>query len=256
MLNRVLQFFLGDRQRGPIAPNEQAFEHLLTRFPALQGLSSEQRRALYQGSAVLLNEKTFQGADGFEPEMEDCLAVALLATLPILVRGPHWYSEFHTFILYPDTFVAEIEEIDDQGLVHSGRDLRSGEAWLRGPVVLAMNDVWASGQGTGFNVVIHELAHQIDHRNGEANGFPPLVDGMDRSAWTAVFTAGYEKLLAELDQGLEPSLDPYAAEAPAEYFAVASEFFFDAPEQLISHSPEVYNQLGLLYGYATRAHDL
>lgn len=232
------------------------FERVLARFPALHHLSARQQQALYRGAAAVLDQKSFQGADGFEPHAEDCLAVAVLASLPVLVRGMDWYSEFHTFILYPDAFLAEIEEIDDQGLVHSGRDLRSGEAWLRGPVVLAMNDVWESGQGTGFNVVVHELAHQIDHRNGDANGFPPLADGMDRSAWTAAFTAGYEKLLAELERGQQPSLDPYAAESPAEYFAVVSEFFFDAPEWLLTHSPDVHTQLSSLYGYSAKAQAL
>lgn len=119
-----------------------------------------------------------------------------------------------------------------------------------GPVVLAMNEVWASGQGQGFNVVVHELAHQIDHRNGEANGFPPLADGMDQQTWTDVLTEAWEDLQHQIDNGQAPGIDPYAAEAPAEFFAVTSEVFFDDPASLLRSNPRLHAQLAALYGYS------
>ena len=243
MLSRLAGFF---RPRsGADGPQLDAgqFHGVLGRFPALQQLSEADRALLRQRCGELLRSKEFLGADGFEPTPEDCLAVAMLAALPVLHLGLDWYRDFHTFILYPAEFLAEVEELDEDGLVHSGRDLRSGEAWARGPVVLAMPDVWDSAQGQGYNVVVHELAHQLDQRNGEANGFPPLHAGMDAAAWTRAFSAGYERLLTELEQGLEPSIDPYGAESPAEFFAVACEFYFDVPDWLAEHYPAVHAQL-------------
>lgn len=245
MLNQLRQFFhpRGGTTDAPTQAYERLFLSLLEHFPALQWLSDEQRELLHTRSLEILHSKAFYGADGFEPQARDCLAVAMLAALPVLHLGLDWYRDFHTFILYPAEFLAEIEEVDEDGLVHSGRDLRSGEAWPHGPVVLAMPDVWDSAQGEGYNVVVHELAHQLDQRNGDANGFPPLPAGMDPTAWTRAFSSGYQRLLDELEQDLEPSIDPYGAESPAEFFAVCCEFYFDVPEWLAEQFPDIHAQL-------------
>ncbi len=247
MLNRLLDYFRPNRAAQAEPPDRALFDRLLRAYPVLDGLDAGQRDLLYQRSGEILRTKRFQGADGFEPNPADCLSVAMLAALPVLHTDLGWYRDFHTFILYPAGFVTDFEEVDEDGLVHSGRDLRAGEAWALGPVVLAMSDVRDSGQGEGFNVVVHELAHQIDQRNGETNGFPPLPTGMDPAEWTRVFSAGYQRLHDELDSGREPSLDPYAAESPAEFFAVACEFFFDVPEWLAEHHPDLHHQLAQLF---------
>ncbi len=250
MLNRVLDFFRPKRAPAEPRCNSQTFNAALRHFPVLRDFSAPQRECLVERAADIMAQKTFLGGGGYEPSREDCLSVALLAALPVLHRGLDWYQDFHTFVLYPQPFVTDLEETDDDGLVHSGRDLRVGEAWNRGPVILAMSDVHDSGQGDGFNVVVHELAHQIDHRNGEANGFPPLPDGMEPKTWTRVFSSAYDRLLAELERGEETGLDPYAAESPAEFFAVVSECFFDAPSWLKAHHPDIHRQLVALYGYS------
>jgi Mlc titration factor MtfA (ptsG expression regulator) len=250
MLNRVLEFFRAPGRSTPHFAGEQDFQAVLADFPVLERLDEHQRARLVDCAAEILRRKSFVGGSGYAPTREDCLSVALLAALPVLERGIAWYDDFHTFVLYPDAFVAELEEIDEDGLVHSGPDLRAGEAWNRGPVILAMSDVRDSGQGEGFNVVVHELAHQIDHRNGEANGFPLLPEDMAPERWTKVFSQAYDRLLSELDRGTEPGLDPYAAESPAEFFAVASEFFFDVPDWLGEQHPALHEQLKALYGYS------
>ncbi|MEE4638319.1 MAG: M90 family metallopeptidase [Wenzhouxiangella sp.] len=250
MLNRVLDFFRA-RDRSALPYDGQPdFAVVLADFPVLERLDELRRARLLECAAEILRRKSFVGGSGYTPSREDCLSVAMLAALPILERGLTWYDDFQTFVLYPDAFVADLEEIDEDGLVHSGPDLRVGEAWNRGPVILAMSDVRASGQGEGFNVVVHELAHQIDHRNGEANGFPLLPQDMAPERWTQVFSQAYDRLLSELDRGAEPGLDPYAAESPAEFFAVASECFFDDPDWLHEAHPALHEQLKTLYGYS------
>lgn len=249
MLSRLTDFFRPGNGADGLMLDEEQFARVLGHFPVLQGLSPEDLALQQKRCGELLRTKQFLGADGFDPQFEDCLVVAMLAALPVLHLGLDWYRDFHTFILYPAEFLADVEEMDEDGLIHSGRDLRSGEAWARGPVVLAMPDVWNSGQGEGYNVVVHELAHQLDQRNGEANGFPPLPAEMNPAEWTRAFSAGYQRLLDELEQGLEPSIDPYGAESPAEFFAVACEFYFDLPEWLAEHYPEVHTQLAQFFRY-------
>src|SRR5690606_39709298 len=90
-----------------------------------------------------------------------------------------------------------------------------------------MEDVEASGQGEGYNVVAHEFAHKLDLLDGAVNGMPPLHRDMSAAAWTDVFQAAYDDLVEQIERGEEPWIDPYAAENPGEFFAVCTELFFD-----------------------------
>jgi MtfA peptidase len=235
------------RRRARARPDPAAVTRVIRQFPTLAELPVEQREQLVTVAAEILADKTFIGAGDFEPSADDILAVALLAAQPVLALGSHCYRGFQTFILYPGEFVAELEEIDEDGLVHSGEEVRAGEAWAYGPVVLAMDEVRASGQGEGFNVVAHELAHQLDQLNGDMDGFPPLPDSMSTRRWTEVFSQAWQRLNDQLDREEEPDLDPYAAESPAEFFAVASELYFDVPTWLAEQHPPLYEQLDRFY---------
>jgi Mlc titration factor MtfA (ptsG expression regulator) len=96
-------------------------------------------------------------------------------------------------------------------------------------------------------------------RHGEPNGFPPLHDGMSARAWREVFSASYADFCARVDAAerlpqarMEAALDalpldPYAAESAGEFFAVASEGFFETPEVLEPAYPALYGQLRLFY---------
>ena len=99
-------------------------------------------------------------------------------------------------------------------------------------MVLSWQDVEYSGLGEGYNVVIHEFAHKLDMLNGDANGFPPLHAGMNREAWSKAFVAAYDDLRTRVEAGRHAEIDPYAAESPAEFFAVTSEAFFEIPDLL------------------------
>ena len=96
-------------------------------------------------------------------------------------------------------------------------------------------------------MVLHEFAHKIDIRNGAADGFPPLHADMDRQAWTATLSAAYEDFQQRLERREETALDEYAAEDPAEFFAVLSELFFERPDALSTMYPAVYGQFVLFY---------
>jgi Mlc titration factor MtfA (ptsG expression regulator) len=220
----------------------------LAACPVLARLNGERRARLRELTLLFLHEKRFEPAQGFAVTDEMRVRIAALACLPILELGLDSYASFASVIVYPDEFlVRDREVVDEDGVVHTGDDLLSGEAWEQGPVILAWSEVQASGKGEGFNVVAHELSHKLDMRNGEADGVPPLHAGMRLAAWTAAFDAAYEDLLDQLERDEEPWLDPYAAEDPAELFAVCSEMFFDVPEQLAKEYPAVYAQLAAFY---------
>lgn len=228
-------------------PSREDIAVVADHFPVLAAIEGESAERLRRRAAEILAGKTFLGAGGLQPDYGDCLTIALLAARPILNLGIDAFADFHTFILYPDEFIAEEEYEDEAGVVSHGRDLRAGEAWAHGPVVLSMADVMDSAQGQGFDVVVHELAHQIDQLSGDMDGFPPLHRSMNPDEWSHTFSEAFERLNDSLERDEEPAIDPYAAESPAEYFAVTSEYFFDAPDWLQQHEPGVFRQLRSFY---------
>jgi Mlc titration factor MtfA (ptsG expression regulator) len=174
------------------------------------------------------------------------MAIAVQACILLLHLPDDWYDDWVEVIVYPDEFVPEVEWQDEFGVVHVGREVRAGEAWLRGPVVLSWAEI-GEDFADGMNVAIHEFAHKLDMLNGDADGFPPLHAGMDRSRWRDSFTVAYEDLCRQVDAGRPTAIDPYAAEAPGEFFAVLSEAFIERPEIVRTAYPDVYAQLAAFY---------
>ncbi len=137
----------------------------------------------------------------------------------------------------------------DRALLHQWDDEIIGEAWQDGPLILSWADVLADLEqpDAGFCVVVHEMAHKIDALDGVLDGTPPLDQTWQRQ-WAADFQAAYDAFCAQVDAGIETSIDPYAAEAPEEFFAVLSEYHFSAPQQLAQAMPLVAGHLERYYG--------
>ena len=127
---------------------------------------------------------------------------------------------------------------------------RLGEAWTSGVVVLSWDDVQlgAADVRDGHNVVLHEFAHQLDQEDGSADGAPILPRRSMYSAWGRVLGAEYEELREAAETGKKSVLDAYGATEPAEFFAVATEAFFEKPIQLKKKHPELYEELKSFYG--------
>ena len=196
----------------------------------------------------LLADKALTPAQGAEPSGRDIATIALHAALPILKLGTSWYQGWKEVVLYPTQFVHEMDEMDEHGVVHHMHHVRSGEAWVGGPLVLSLEDLRWSGRGEGYDVVVHEFAHKLDMgKGGTVNGLPPLHGDMKVEDWAAAFEPAYQDFCRRVDAGEDTEIDPYASESPAEFFAVLSEYFFDLPEALVEAYPAVYDQLRRFY---------
>jgi Mlc titration factor MtfA (ptsG expression regulator) len=228
-----------------MAPDDTLWRDTLGSLPFLHGLSADERARLRDVVSLFLHHKSVRGAAGLVLDTAMRVMIAAQACILVLNLDIDYYRGWVEVIVYPDEFVPTIEYIDEDGVVHVEREARAGEAWLQGPVILSWADVAPAADGV--NVVIHEFAHKLDMLNGDANGYPPLHEGMTRSAWTAAFTAAYADFGRRVDGDEELAIDEYAAESPAEFFAVMSEAFFEMPRAVLAEYPDVYAQLKLFY---------
>ncbi len=223
------------------------WESVWERLPLLWGFSPEEEQTLRDLSLLFLGRKAIEGAAGLRVTDEMRLMVGLQASVPILHLGLDWYSDWVAVILYPDEFVPEREWVDEAGVVWVSQEPHTGEAWERGPVILAWSEVAAGSELSGVNVVLHELAHKLDMRDGLANGHPPLHANMSNARWAEALSSAYQDFCRRVDAGEDPDIDPYGSESPGEFFAVLTESFFELPDVLQEEYPEVYRQLCAFY---------
>ena len=232
-------------QRSAVSPAE--WSAVIQRFSFLRALNPDEQGRLRDLVAAFLAEKSLQGAGGLTITRDIELVIAAQACLLVLNLDLDYYRDLVEVIVYPDEFIVDHEVTDEDGIVHRVRAPLSGEAWEQGPVILSWEDAEAADGGDGYNVVMHEFAHKIDMLNGAADGFPPLHAGMDRETWTGTFTEAFADLERRLDAREDTLIDEYAAEDPAEFFAVLSELFFERPDALRHEYPAVYAQLAAFY---------
>lgn len=219
------------------------------RLPFLAGLSADEERRLKDLAIVFLAEKQFTPVRGTRLSEEDRLSIALQACLPVLELGIDAYDGWVGIIVHPADFRVKRAETDEDGVVHVWDDELAGESWPGGPVVLsweALDEAGTVAEG-GTNVVIHEFAHKLDMMDGDADGVPPLASRRARVAWVKVFDREFARFCREVDAGRATFLDPYAAEDESEFFAVASEAFFESPGALRAEYPDLYQLFAAFY---------
>lgn len=241
------------RDAARAAPFPDAWRKMLERNVALyRRLPVPLREQLHGHVLAFLHVKTFHGCAGFEITDEVRVTVAAQACMLLLNKETDYFPGFTSILIYPDTFVARALEHD--GLIAGvSEDVRAGESWHRGPVVLSWLDVLQSARQTdeAFNVVIHEFAHKLDEENSVSAGLPLLEDPRQYAAWAEVFSDEYTAMLGRRGEG--GVLDDYAASSPAEFFAVASETFFERPRALYENHAELYATLERYYKVDPRA---
>lgn len=215
----------------------------------LQGLSAQELERLRFLATLFVHQKRFYGVRETTVTRDMQAVIAAQACLPVLNLGIDYYRGWYSVICYQDAFIARHEHMDEAGVVHASQRVLTGEAWEGGPVILSLGDAMPGVEpfGTGTNVVIHEMAHKLDMLTGQANGLPPLHPTMSTTRWAAIMSTAFVDLRRRLRNGEASPFDPYAAENPAEFFAVMSEYFFAAPASLADAQPEVYGQMAAFY---------
>jgi len=256
--------------------DEAQWRQAVQAMPFLHRLDADDLARLKSLAARFLDTHAVSGAGDFEVGNEVALRIAAQACLPVLNLTLDLYDDMAGVIVYPAAFVVRHSEVDEAGVVHEWEAAMAGEALdAGGAVVLSWEDaqqdhLWDDGG----NLVIHEFVHKIDMGSGGANGCPPFLvqfhAGIDPAHWKAAFSAAYDDFCARVDaleRQLPPDfdeenehhlelyadlaqalpMDPYGAEAPAEFFAVASEAFFARPAPLQHAYPQVFELLEKYY---------
>jgi len=218
-------------------------------LPIYAGLQPAQQRQLLNLIKLFLARKQFVGCAGQQIDDEVRVTIAANACLLLLDRNTDCYPQLHFVLVYPSTFVVDREQRDENGLVSTGQHTLVGESWNTGKIILAWDDVQrgVTDFNDGHNVVLHEFAHELDHEDGATNGAPILSTRGAYKSWAKVFAAEFAELQMQAATGQASLLDKYGATNPAEFFAVATETFFERPREMHAHHHELYGELKSFY---------
>jgi MtfA peptidase len=242
--------------RDHLIPDE-TWSKLLEQHPILKGFTPEEERRLREITTLFLHEKTFSAAEGIDLTDYLIAVIAVQASLPVLGLDIDWYANWHTVVVVLDPFTEEASEyfgriLDPPKLVHE--EEYESVSLEMDSVILSWEDIEDSGWGDGCNVIIHEAAHRLDLTDEIYNGCPALHPGMDPEEWRKVFSGSFEDLRSrKYSRKKRSKIDSYATESDTEFFAVASEYFFEKPRVLTAEYPEVYRLLSAFYRQDTAA---
>lgn len=238
-------FFLRNRKRRQLLAeglDDPAWSLACSRVPMLRRLPGDVAGRVRAAARVLMEEKHFEGCGGLALEPEMPLMVCCQAAL--LQVHPHadYFPGLDTVLIYPEAFTVQHQVEDEFGIVSEDPDELAGESWQRGSVILSWQDVTEElGEPEGgYNVVLHEFAHQLDEQTGEADG-APLIGSKDLLArWSDAFAQAFSRHERSLRRRREILFDDNAAESPAEFFATAVELFFSLPRDLRQEFGDLY----------------
>jgi Mlc titration factor MtfA (ptsG expression regulator) len=197
---------------------------------------------------VFMDEKKFEGCGGLEITDEIKVTIAAQACMLLLNRKAHYFPKLHSILVYPHTYAAKT--VYSNGTVTiDGQSVRLGESWQNGPVVLAWDSVTGGTRNIADarNVVLHEFAHQLDQEDGSADGAPILEHRSSYVAWARVLSKEYEALQRKKKKHRKAVMSKYGATNPAEFFAVATETFFEKSKQMKKRHPKLYDELKNYY---------
>lgn len=238
-------FSRGRRERLRSAPFPAAWLDILERnVPLYRKLSPEQQERVRGDVQVLLAEKHFEGCGGLEIDDEIRVTIAAHGALLMLGDEPHYFPDLTSILVYPSVRVIPRRERAGP-MVTEGELPVSGVA-ARDVVVVAWDQAKTEARDSqGGNVILHELAHQLDLEDGRADGTPYLQGRSQYAAWARAMKPAYEWLRAHPDGDV---IRAYGATDPAEFFAVVTELFFERPDDLLERHPDVYAAFSRYYG--------
>lgn len=211
-------------------------------WPLYRKLPSDVQLRLHKSIQQFLADKEFVGCDGFVVTPQVQLLIAAQACLLSINQPESHYPELRQILVYPDAFVVPTKHIGASGVVTEHSEVRLGESWTQGQVILSWRHTQAGAAAPydGQNLVFHEFAHQLDQLSGQANGAPPQPTLALQQRWAQQMPTLYANYCADLAQRKPRLLDAYASTNAAEFFAVAVECFFERPAELQLDSPSLY----------------
>lgn len=216
-------------------------------IPPYQKFSPQEKQQLHDYVRIFIAEKSFEGCGGLTLTEEIKVTIAAQACMLLLNRKSDCYPKLFSVLVYPSTYVSGTRRSFNSH--PADPSVRLGESWGHGAVVLAWDSVKS---GTinfrdGHNVTMHEFAHQLDQEDGRSDGAPLLEMRSAYSAWSRVFSKEYKRLQRKTSKGQKSTMDKYGATNAAEFFAVATETFFEKPAQLKKNHPDLYHELHGFY---------
>lgn len=245
----MFSWFKNSRRKRLLAePFPPEWLEILSRNVAYYALlPPENQKRLRDVTRILVAEREFGGARDVVVTPEMKVTIAAQAALLLLGVEGYYFDKMHVILIYRDRFSHQVlpleagEAADDSELL--------GEARLHIGVRLSWEDVLFSGQNPrdGENLVLHEFAHHLDGLDGEMGGHPPQDSSAKDTRWKQVMEREYHRLVSDVEQHRPTLLDPYGAENEAEFFAVATESFYEEPVELREEHPELYEILQGFY---------
>jgi len=217
--------------------------------PFYRRLPPEDQKELQQHILIFTAEKRFEGCGGLEITDEMKVTIAAQACILLLHRKTDYYPGLFSILVYPRSYVVHKARHLVGRIMLEGPDIRLGESWRRGSVVLSWDDVRRSAADVhdGHNVVFHEFAHQLDSSGAKGDSTPVVQKRSTYIAWARILRKDYEELRREVGCNRPTFLGEYGASDPAEFFAVATEYFFKKPRELQRFHPNLYEELKHFY---------
>jgi MtfA peptidase len=253
----ALSFFIGKRalrnrriKQLADMPFPDEWERILEKNVSLyKHLPDALRDQLHNDIKIFISEKHFEGLGGLEITDEIKVTIAAEASMLLLNRKNSDYPKLSSILVYPSVYVTKQSTAVGGGVYIEGQSVRLGESWQHGSVVLAWDNVrqGAVNAEDGHNVVLHEFAHQLDQEDGIADGAPILEKQSSYTTWARILSKEYEQLRFNAAHHKKSVMDKYGATNPAEFFAVATETFFEKPRQLKKKAPDLYAELKGFY---------
>jgi MtfA peptidase len=237
------------RRAGQKAFPEHWLRIIEENVPFYKNLPDEDKKELLRDVLIFMSEKHFEGCGGLKITDEISVTIAAQACILLLHRKTDYYPGLSSILVYPQAYVAHMTEPLPDGVVTEGLYVRLGESWHRGSVVLSWDDVkcGAADVHDGNNIVFHEFAHQLEDSGARGDNTPVLQNRSRYIAWARVLQKDFEKLRYDVSHNRKTFLNEYGAKNHAEFFAVATEYFFEKPRELRKLHPELYQELKFFY---------
>ncbi len=235
---KQLKTFFGQTPTIDIEFKDEWITYLESNLPLYARFPPELKLKTHEKIGQFVATTFFEGCNGLELTDEMILTVAAQACILIINREGQPYPNLNSVLLYPSTF-------SSRATTGEGRVHRLGESWSNGTVILAWDSVEHGARNIfdGHNVTLHEFAHQLDSELGTTDGVPLHHDRAAYHTWGQVVHDGYTQLIEDAERGRKTVLDYYGSTNHAEYFAVATEAFFEKPKQMLKKRPELYESL-------------